>query len=489
MPDMRKRMLAAALAIAAALPAGAQAADDFYKARLQEGRIAYETGNAAEAADLLRIGCFGLMDHPALLSEGLAWLALAQVKAGRAADVDGTVRRFLEVEKRFGVWAKAAVSDGARKEFEALLARRLPPEALASVPALAGLVETDEQKIAKLAPRERRRALEAKAAAEPAEKKWVLALARLAAEAGEPKETIRQAGKAIELDPQDLEARRLRAAALMARKSWAEALADLDALPPALLASQPALRADRFVCLAAGKQWDLAREAAAGLPEDQLARADVAAAMRKVPAAPQAPAAEEAAGATGAQGAPAAAPAVAEGARAATVESVPAARAEAAAAPPATPPAAPPGSRTAAVPGAAAPAAGAGGPGAPQAAASIDALKVQIRDALKAGAPDKAKGIAMGAVAARPDDREARKLLLEAACMSRDWKTVAAQARLLAPFRDGEEPSMFYGAVGLYETGAVEEARPLMQRARPRVAQTPFVNYYADRLLRDGTPQ
>ena len=73
--------------------------------------------------------------------------------------------------------------------------------------------------------------------------------------------------------------------------------------------------------------------------------------------------------------------------------------------------------------------------------------------------------------------------------MSRDWKTVAAQARLLAPFRDGEEPSMFYGAVGLYETGAVEEARPLMQRARPRVAQTPFVNYYADRLLRDGTPQ
>lgn len=483
MPDMRKRMLAAAFVIAAALPAGAQAADDFYKARLQEGRIAYETGNAAEAADLLRIGCFGLMDHPALLSEGLAWLALAQVKAGRAADVDGTVRRFLEVEKRFGVWAKAAVSDGARKEFEALLARRLPPEALASVPALAGLVETEEQKIAKLAPRERRRALEAKAAAEPAEKKWVLALARLAAEAGEPKETIRQAGKAIELDPQDLEARRLRAAALMARKSWAEALADLDALPPALFASQPALRADRFVCLAAAKEWDLARAAAAGLPEEQLARVDVAAALKKVPAAPEAPAAPTApadgTGATGAQDAPAAA-------------ATPPAAAE-------SPAAAPQGGAattagTAVVPSARteAPAKAPGGAAAPAAAPTVspvDALKTQIREALKAGAPEKAKGIAMGVVAARPDDRETRKLLLEAACMSRDWKTVAAQSRLLAPFRDGEEPSMFYGAVGLYETGAVEEARPLMQRARPRVAPTPFVNYYADRLLRDGTPQ
>ena len=70
--------------------------------------------------------------------------------------------------------------------------------------------------------------------------------------------------------------------------------------------------------------------------------------------------------------------------------------------------------------------------------------------------------------------------------MSRDWKGVVVQARALEPFRDGEEPSMFYAAVGFFETGNKAEARPLMQRARTRISPTPFVNYYAERLLPVG---
>ena len=68
--------------------------------------------------------------------------------------------------------------------------------------------------------------------------------------------------------------------------------------------------------------------------------------------------------------------------------------------------------------------------------------------------------------------------------MASDWPAVVAHARAMEPFRDGEEPSMFYAAVGLYETGKKDEARALMERARPRISATPFVNYYAERLLK-----
>lgn len=252
---MRKPIAALLLVAATAWPAGrAAAADDFYQMRLEEGRIAFQTGSGAEAVNLLRIACFGLMDQPKLLSEGLAWLALAQQKLDRGADVDATLRRFLEVEKRFGVWAKASLPADTRKELERTLLQRVPPEALRAVPSLAPLVEPG--------------------------------------------------------------------------------------------------------------------------------------------------------------GAPVA--------------------------PPVVPPVAPPAVTVA-----------------------------------PATAP-----------AATPDDREARKARLEAACMTRDWKTVVSEAKALTPFRDGEEPSMFYAAVGLYETGDAAAARPLMERAKPRIAATPFVAYYMEKVLR-----
>ena len=105
MRELMKKWIAAALVAAATgyAPA-ARGTDDFYQARLQEGRIALQTGSVAEAADLLRIGCFGLMDQPLLHSEGLVWLTIAQDRLNRAADADATLRRFLDVEKRFAVY-------------------------------------------------------------------------------------------------------------------------------------------------------------------------------------------------------------------------------------------------------------------------------------------------------------------------------------------------------------------------------------------------
>ncbi|MFN7986221.1 MAG: hypothetical protein U0529_02035 [Thermoanaerobaculia bacterium] len=258
---MRKSIAALLVAAAVAwLPGRAAAADDFYQMRLEEGRIAYQTGSGVEAVNLLRIACFGLMDQPRLLSEGLVWLVLAQQKLDRLADADATLRRFLDVEKRFGTYSKASLPAETRKEFDRTLLRRIPPDALRAVPSLASLVEP---------------------------------------------------GSAL-------------------------------------------------------------------------------------------------------------------------------------AAPPVAPPVAPP------------------------------AVKVS-----PAPIPTPSP-----APAATPEDRDARKNRLEAACMSRDWKTVVAEAKALSPFRDGEEPSMFYAAVGLFETGDVATARPLMEKAKPRIAATPFVTFYLDKVLR-----
>lgn len=132
---MRTKILVAAVVLLTVLaPSASQAADGFYAARLQDGRLAFQTGSAAEAADLLRVACFGLMDQPDLLSEGLVWLVLAQQKLGRGSETDVTLRRFLNVEKRFGAYAKAALPAEARKAFEAVLAARVPPDALRPVP-------------------------------------------------------------------------------------------------------------------------------------------------------------------------------------------------------------------------------------------------------------------------------------------------------------------------------------------------------------------
>lgn len=102
---------------------------------------------------------------------------------------------------------------------------------------------------------------------------------------------------------------------------------------------------------------------------------------------------------------------------------------------------------------------------------------------LKAGKPAEAKGLLVPLAKADPKNREAGKLLLEAALLTRDWKLCAAQAAALEPFADGEEPSMFYAAVGLYETGNLDGARTLLARARPGIAPAPFVDYYSKKIL------
>jgi lipopolysaccharide biosynthesis regulator YciM len=102
---------------------------------------------------------------------------------------------------------------------------------------------------------------------------------------------------------------------------------------------------------------------------------------------------------------------------------------------------------------------------------------------VKAGKAAEAKKVLAGLVESDPKNREARKALLEAAALTKDWEQCNAQSAALEPFAEGEEVYMFYAAVALRETGSVATARALVKRARPWLVSSAFVEYYTKEIL------
>jgi tetratricopeptide (TPR) repeat protein len=328
-------MVAAAMVAILALPARG---DEFYETRLREGEEALASKRNLVAVERLRIAVFGLLDKPVLLSEGFAMLSLAQRATGKEAALDVTLARFLELEKSFAVWGQAAVKPELRKEFVALLVKKIPPENLKGIPSLSGLVETEEQKILKLAPSARGKVLESKAKAEPKDPRWPLFLARDAEKSGDRKAASIWAKKVLAIDPKHGEAAAIRERA----------------------------------------------EAPAAAP----------------------------------------APAATKGDPLATALSL-----------------------------------------------------------LGEGKRAEAKAVLVPVIQKDPENREARKALLQAAYLTRDWKLSAAQVAHLEPFAAGEEPLMFYSAVALFETGSLDEARILIRKAQPGLQPGPLVDYYTKKIL------
>jgi tetratricopeptide (TPR) repeat protein len=258
--------------------------DEFYESRLKSGEAAFLDKRPTEAIDNLRIAAFGLLEYPPLECEALVYLALAESGAGKNVDADATLARFLDVERRFAPFAKARVDPTIRASFQSLLLSRVNPSTLLAIPGLAGLVETEEQRIAKLPPKERWKAYEAAARREPREPRWALDLARESFALSDLKAAIAWSTRALELDPSSAEGHSLRAHALVLSGDCAAAKADLQALSAADLEGRPTLVADRFVCLVELKDWTPAAEAARALPESQAGRADVIKARQKLAA-------------------------------------------------------------------------------------------------------------------------------------------------------------------------------------------------------------
>ncbi len=411
---------------------------EFNKARLDAGENLFNEKRYLEAIDQFRIAAFGSLNRPATLEECLIRLALAQDAASRPADADATISRFMEVERRFPSYPPKGLPPELQADFRSLLIKRVAPSSLQSVPSLANLIETEEQKIAKLPPAERRKALEAAARRDPSSAVWPLALARDAVARSDWKDAENWADKALAIDQYNQEAAGLRARARVQRGDLARARADLAVLTPSEFEKHPELYADRLVVLVDAGDWSAAEAAAARVPQSLASRPDVVKAQQTLAAERQ----------RRASAPPAPAPASAGSASSRPTRP----------APPADP---------AAV------------------AARTKDILAESRRMIAAGRAGDAQKALSDALTADPTNRDLRLALLEAACLSRSYSEGAAQVTLVTPFVESEAPSMFYAAVVLYETGKTDEARGYMRRAMPRVTG-PLVDEYSKKIL--GTP-
>lgn len=439
----RHSFFLASLGLLGMLRATPLVAEEFYATRLRTGADLLRAGKPIDAIDELRIANFGFLNQPVLLEEGLCRLTLAYQAAARPAEVASTLLRIVDVERRFGgSFAKAALEPDTRRQILDLLNQRVPVETLATVPAFAPVVETEEQKLGKLSPKERTKALEKRAGEEPTKTSWPLALARDAAARSDHRAAERWASRALELEPANAEAAALRGHARAARKEWALAIADLSVLSEARLKSDPTLLADLFVAHAGLKDWDTAAAFYARLGEELRALPAVSAAAKRMP--------KPTPGASGP--APAA-------------TSAPAAPAPSGTAGPEPPPPPPPQ------------------PAAADSKATVPETLSASRKLIAERNTTEAQRLLVQAIQKTPGSRDLRKALLEAAVLNRDYPTAAAQVRFVDPLTEGEEPWMFYAAVASYEAGNLDAAKALMRRARGKVSGSPFVDYYSRRIL------
>lgn len=114
-------------------------ADPFYENLLAKGTDQYNRRDVAAAARTLRLACFGLLEEPERLADGLMRLGLAQGAAGEREAFAETFRRLVEVEERFGGYGQAPIPDAVRAEFERLARELLPASTLAASSGFAGL--------------------------------------------------------------------------------------------------------------------------------------------------------------------------------------------------------------------------------------------------------------------------------------------------------------------------------------------------------------
>ncbi len=443
--------------MAAPRPASSQ---DFYEGQMLAGRQALAAKNWVDAKDSFRIAAFGFLDRPAMLTEALAYLALAQSGLGQAEAVGETLDRFLLIEAQYPSWSSAKVDAAARAQFETLLKSRAGDGRLAAVPSLMGMVETEEEKLAALEPRERKRRLELLAQSNPDNPAYPVLLANAAWEERDRRNALRWATRALELDASLGAMRVLRARVLFADRRCEEALAAEADLGAGLVPSDSEWSADRFVCLAEINDWSRASQLIPALPDAVRKRSDVRRAIGRVN--------DALAGRSGKR----------RTARAAKRPS------EVWRGRPARPSPAPPRRADGEQPRNAERSAG----------RAAGRCRVPVARADHDGAPRGAALVTSGkyrdaehhfydAIVKDPGSRELRLALLEAAALARDWKTAESQIPLVMPIADREARHLFYAAVVKWETGNREEARELMLRAKPRLAGSAYVDQYLKKVL------
>ncbi len=130
----------------------AEAADPFYLRLLRQGTDAYNRRDFVAAERQLRTACFGLLDEPEVLADGLVRLGLAQAATGDTTGFAASFQRVAEVEERFGGYSKAALPADIRGAYQRLVLKLVPGPTLAERPAMARLMPTGEERTGRPTP-------------------------------------------------------------------------------------------------------------------------------------------------------------------------------------------------------------------------------------------------------------------------------------------------------------------------------------------------
>lgn len=213
--------------LAVAATAQAQVVDPFYLRLMRDGSDAFNRQQYEEAARLLRLAVFGMLDDPLVMADGLVRLALAQAASGDPEGFQVSFRRILEIEERFGAYSRATLSADVRRELERQAVRFVPVASLAESQAFAHLVPRPEDALAKLPPRQRRRELEHLIRAEPDRQLWPVMLAEL--ELGERRfrQAMELADGLLQRQGDHVRALRVRGLARAEARQWSGAAEDL----------------------------------------------------------------------------------------------------------------------------------------------------------------------------------------------------------------------------------------------------------------------
>jgi tetratricopeptide (TPR) repeat protein len=450
------RALAVAL-IAALLSAPARAADPFYVRLLRQGTDAFNRHDYSVAVRELRIACFGFLDEPTLLADGLARLGLAQAAAGDEAGFRQTFQRLTEVEERFQGYSRAEIPRDVRAALEALMTQIIPQATLAGNPVFSRLVPTRQDAVAKLPPAQQRKELKRLIKSAPTEVRWRIMLAELELGEGNFGDAIVATDGALKNSPTNRDALRLRGLALAGQKKWPQAEADLEAC--GLAASDPRVADALLNSLVEQKRWqeacDLAAELPPGVAADPAVR-DVSAVAALGLKASLGTAARPISGpVTPVQGA----------ASPRTTQAAPGATAVEAASTDSAP--------------LKQPAAGALDPAAK---ADLD----EARTLTATGNLEAAFALAKKVADTHPDVAEAQFVAAELAYRRARWQEAVAYFRRGGDPGDGQPVRLFYEAVVLYEVGDRAAAAETLKRCLPNLRRTAFVEEYARKIL--GSP-
>jgi len=204
--------------------------EPFYERLLREGTDAHNRGDYVQAIRYLRIANFGFLEEPALLAQGLSYIALSEAKNQNEEGFREIFFRIVEIEQRFQAYRQAKVPSDIRDELEGMVAALIPRETLEANPTFAHIIRRKEEaRLAGLRGRDRRRELERLVVQYPDDARWRLMLAQFHLDERDWDEAIESASGVLAMEPDSSEALLIRGLAQAGDEKWDDAIEDLVA--------------------------------------------------------------------------------------------------------------------------------------------------------------------------------------------------------------------------------------------------------------------